>query len=982
MKEKDKRKDSTDLRTVNKALAIRIKENEKKEAELTIANTDLKAAEAAVRKLNAELEQKVIKRSAQYAFISQVNQTIVHVKDEATLFRKSCSLALEFGKFKMAWIGRFDTEHKKINLIESSGISTEDIQLFKDVSYEIDGPQDTLLRTKIYFLCNDIVHEPKLEKWKLFAAKNGLNSFIVIPILKSGHIIGTFNLYATELHFFEPEDIKLAIEVTGDISFALDLFEKAKRHHETEELIVQNEMRFRALIENSADMILLSTANGEVIYGSPSITKLLGYSIEEILNISVFDFVHPDDIHAFLEKRAELLLYAGESYQFQVRLKHQNNNWIWCESTITNRLHEVGIEAMVSNFRDISEKKAIESKQAFDKYNLNALINNTNDIMWSVDKDFKLITSNEPFNDFIKLISGHSIKKGDSVFSENFSPDQVNRFKKYYERAFAGEAFSEIEYTEFPEEYWNEISYYPIGEGDQIIGTACHTRDITGVKKTEQQLSKSEAFNRGVLNSLNSHLAVIDGSGEIVAVNESWNRFAYQNGDSKLVHTGEGENYFDVCEKAAQAGDKIALEALHGIKATMDEGEKQFYLEYPCHSPNKHRWFGMRALKFENDEPMIIVVHTEITERKNAEINLIRSEAQLKEAQALSHISNWELDLITGVNTWSDEFYTIFGFGKDEINPSQETFLSLIHPDDFEFAKECVAIGFQTLHPGSFNARIKKKDGSIRFIFTEWEFELDSYQKPIRLFGILQDITERKTAEQEREKLTSDLIQRNQDLEQFTFIISHNLRAPTANIIGFTEILLDETITPQEHQEMLKGLSTSVTTLDSVIKDINAILQVKEEVNEKKELIHFSALVNDISISIGNIIDKHQVQILSEFSQVDEIFSLKAYLHSIFYNLISNSIKYRKPNEPILIEIKSNKKEGKIVLTFKDNGLGFDLTTKGDQVFGLYKRFHSHVEGKGMGLFMVKTQLEAIGGKISVASEPNIGSIFTIEFNF
>jgi signal transduction histidine kinase len=157
-------------------------------------------------------------------------------------------------------------------------------------------------------------------------------------------------------------------------------------------------------------------------------------------------------------------------------------------------------------------------------------------------------------------------------------------------------------------------------------------------------------------------------------------------------------------------------------------------------------------------------------------------------------------------------------------------------------------------------------------------------------------------------------------------------------------------------------------------------LQVKLEVNENKELISFSKLVNNISDSFSNLNEKKHVRINLNFSEVDEIFSFKAYMQSIFYNLISNSIKYSRSDVQSLIEIKSRKENGKIVLSFKDNGLGIDLKRKGDRIFRLYARFHSHVEGKGMGLFMVKTQVEAIGGKITVVSEVNKGTEFTITF--
>ena len=121
--------------------------------------------------------------------------------------------------------------------------------------------------------------------------------------------------------------------------------------------------------------------------------------------------------------------------------------------------------------------------------------------------------------------------------------------------------------------------------------------------------------------------------------------------------------------------------------------------------------------------------------------------------------------------------------------------------------------------------------------------------------------------------------------------------------------------------------------------------------------------------------------LLFDFSEVDEMLTVKSYLHSIFYNLISNSLKYHQPGIPPEIEIRSHKLGNKIELLFKDNGMGIDMKAKGAQVFGLYKRFHSvSAEGKGMGLYMVKTQVESLGGKISIESGVNAGTTFKIEF--
>ncbi len=243
------------------------------------------------------------------------------------------------------------------------------------------------------------------------------------------------------------------------------------------------------------------------------------------------------------------------------------------------------------------------------------------------------------------------------------------------------------------------------------------------------------------------------------------------------------------------------------------------------------------------------------------------------------------------------------------------------------------------------------------------------------------DITDRKNDEKIREKITMELVHRNKDLEQFMYIVSHNLRAPVANIMGIADLLQSNCPINDESAELLSDLTTSVNRLDDVIIDLSYILQVKREVSEKKEIVSFSNTVENIKSSIADLIKNEKVDVLYDFSAIDEMFTLKSYLYSAFFNLISNSIKYRRPDIKPIIEITSAVSGNKIILTFKDNGLGIDLEKKRDLVFGLYKRFHTHAEGKGMGLYMTKTQIEIMGGSISIASEVNKGTEFRIEFD-
>jgi len=234
---------------------------------------------------------------------------------------------------------------------------------------------------------------------------------------------------------------------------------------------------------------------------------------------------------------------------------------------------------------------------------------------------------------------------------------------------------------------------------------------------------------------------------------------------------------------------------------------------------------------------------------------------------------------------------------------------------------------------------------------------------------------------EQKEKMTADLIQRNKDLEQFTYIISHNLRAPVANIIGLSSRLQQVNLAEDIKKQIAEGLFVSVKKLDEVIRDLNDILKVRQKVDESKQVINLTQFASDIHLSIEKMIENENAVIVWDFSEANEIITIKGYLHSIFYNLISNSLKYRQPGIPPAIKIKSQKLNNKIILVFKDNGLGIDLNSLSDQVFGLYKRFHTdRAEGKGIGLYMVKTQVESMGGKISISSEVNVGTEFRIEF--
>jgi signal transduction histidine kinase/CHASE3 domain sensor protein len=393
-------------------------------------------------------------------------------------------------------------------------------------------------------------------------------------------------------------------------------------------------------------------------------------------------------------------------------------------------------------------------------------------------------------------------------------------------------------------------------------------------------------------------------------------------------------------------------------------------------------------LVFQNDEKEIRAVELAFVNkelifqndvRKIAENSLLQSESRLKEAQAMARIGNFEVDMVTKTEVWSDEMYHIYGIQKTHATPSKELLFSFIHPDDADEVISAMKRSSKSFNAFAAEFRFIRHDGALRYGYSEARFDWNGNKELIRIYGIIQDVTERKLADIERKKMVNDLMIRNNDLEQFAYIISHNLRAPVANIIGASAALNDVEVTEEDKEILNRGIKTSIMKLDDVVQDLNQILQVKSSVNQTREIVLFSDLVQDIKSSIKNLL-KQDIDINCDFEHKAELLTIKPYLYSIFYNLISNSIKYSQPNIPCSVAIKSRVTKNKLLLVFKDNGLGINMEKKGDQVFGLYKRFHENTEGKGMGLYMVKTQVEILGGKISLKSEENVGSEFTIEF--
>ncbi|MCW3075943.1 MAG: domain S-box protein [Bacteroidetes bacterium] len=493
--------------------------------------------------------------------------------------------------------------------------------------------------------------------------------------------------------------------------------DKDRYYHE----VISQEKKFRALIENISDAILLLNRKGEIIYRSPSATTITGFLSEEVLHKKLDNSFHPDDLTEARHMFKHSYLCPGVVMHESFRILHKNGNYIWVEGSITNLLHDENVNAFIVNYRDITERKKAEKLLQKSEANLKAIYNNTEVSYVLLDKKLNILAFNERTSYIYKRLSGEEFVEGIDFLS----------------------------------------------------------------------------------------LSVIK---RIRHVNE------------KLLKVLKGKKINFETEGADNDGVMI--------------------------------WLSVSLVPVLGDENNVIgvVVSTE-------------------------------------------------------------------------------------------------------------------------------DITERKRDELQKEKMTSEIIRHNKNLEQFAYIISHNLRSPVANIIGLSNMIHSTpNMKSEDFKRCMDGLEVSVKKLDDTIIDLNFILQTRKEINEKKERVYFTELINDIKTSINHLLEGRDITIKTDFSELNEFTTIKSYIHSIFYNLISNSIKYRDPHKPALIEINSKVHNSKLVISFKDNGLGIDTVAHKNTIFGLYKKFHPQIEGKGMGLYMVKTQVEMLEGYIKIISAVDKGTEFVLEF--
>lgn len=504
-------------------------------------------------------------------------------------------------------------------------------------------------------------------------------------------------------------------------------------------------------------------------------------------------------------------------------------------------------------------------------------------------------------------------------------------------------------------------------------------------ENAEKALKESEAKSKAIIESTVSGIITIDEKGHILSFNPAAEKiFGYSKEEvlnkniSMLMpepyhseHDGYLKNYVRTGEKKiiGLGGRELMGQRKDGKIIHIDLGVNEIEI---------------------GEKRMFAGLINDITERKLAEEELSKSRDALARAQSIARLGNWKYDVANNQIYWSDEVYRIFGIEKENFDHQFDSFIELIHPDDREYVKSEIKASMDGKMPFSIDYRIVLSGGGIRYVHEEAKDIFDDKGNSLHRIGTIQDITERKKAEDEirlaRKKAESASLAKS----EFLANMSHEIRTPMTTILGMSE-LISETSLDKEQEEYLKGLQRAGDNLLDLVNDILDLSKIEagrieleevefnlsEEIKNVKSIFDIKA--HEKGIELTTAIDPETPEIL-----IGDPLRMR----QVLINLVGNGLKFTAKGGikiSATCEKPSVRSEGcRLSFSVSDTGVGIP-SDKLEVIFEDFTQADSSTTrtfgGTGLGLTISRKLVEIMGGKIWVESKIGEGSTFSFNLN-
>ena len=498
-------------------------------------------------------------------------------------------------------------------------------------------------------------------------------------------------------------------------------------------------------------------------------------------------------------------------------------------------------------------------------------------------------------------------------------------------------------------------------------------QDITERKRIDEALQQSEDNLRTVFENTNIGYALIDADLFILSFNQEMQKFAQEDLHKTLfIHTFS-VLYFSESRQPA----------IHQAMITVLLGETITYEINYVQTDGSDRWYRMSMFPVFSKESKaagIVMAIEDINDKKLKELQLTKIIGEISEYKLALDESS--IVLITddrGITTYVNEHcLNISQYERAELLNQDLRYLNSGYHSK-EFFKEM----WRTIKKGEiWKGEIKNKSKQGNYFWVDCTIVpfLDRDNKPYQFISVQRDITITKNAEFELNRSFDLVNEQNKRLLNFSYIVSHNLRSHISNILSILNFLEKED-SPAERSDFIQHLKRAARSLNDTLYHLNEVLSISNNINLVIESVNLYEYINLAAKVLVEQVNQKKAIINNQVPPNLMINYNPAYLESIVLNFISNAIKYSHPNRQPVIDLSVLNESGKIVLRIADNGIGIDLKRNQEKLFGMYKTFNNNPDARGIGLFITKNQIEAMGGNVTVESELDKGTSFKIYIN-
>ncbi|XLS28606.1 PAS domain S-box protein [Flavobacteriaceae bacterium M23B6Z8] len=709
--------------------------------------------------------------------------------------------------------------------------------------------------------------------------------------------------------------------------------------------------------------------------------RIIGYELEELEPLSIetwLKYLHPDDHE--ISKNALEDYFSGKTDQYvcDVRMKHKEGHWIWVKDsgTIISRTAEGKPEWMVGTHLEITKQK-----RNIDQYAL--FIQNAPSAIAMLDKKMCYLMHSK------KWLSDYGIEEESIIGRSHYEifPEVPQRWKEDHQKCLQGVVLRSDEDHFFRED--GKVQYmswelHPWYEEDKSVGgLIMMSADITAMKEAEVKLKLSEQRFRSSFEHAAAGMIIVDLNGMFLEVNDTFcELMGYEREELLKI------SFLSITHQDDLTNDYKAMSDLKNGTIAVAHLQKKY-----IHKNGSHIQVVLSAsvVRDEFENPLyyvaqILDITPMVQAQKAQQKTLARLESILEASTEVSIIGT---DLEGRINLFNTGAEKLLGYTRDEVlhKISPEIFHD---PQEVNARKSELAQENEEEVPGFdlFSKQVESK----KYDTQEWTYiRKDGTKIPVLLtitkiieedkltgyLGISTNITGVKEKEKEVNSLLEVTKDQNERLKNFAHIVSHNMRSHTGNFQMLMNLYKEES-KPEGRQEIIKLLNSASISLSQTINHLNEIVQINTTVEENLSSISLQPTLSKVLDQLSYITNEKDFTIVNAVSSNASATGVHAYIESIFLNMLTNSFKYQRNIKNSFVKITATVLGEEILLEFKDNGLGIDLEKHGKRLFGMYKTFHQHEEARGIGLFITRNQVEAMGGKIEVESEVNKGTTFKI----